>query len=453
MKFLLAFIALFAIVKADPVSVGTCQFVGTALNSGAAGSAYFVQPTAGGNVSVTLALTGVSRTDANHGFHVHAFGNVSDTAAAAAVGSHYIGGGSASHGCPSSDTRHEGDMGNVYVDPTGAVSFSSSFDIQTLDPSSANSIIGHGAIFHNATDDCVATTSSGSRLAQCVIGIANPEFTPANIAVNYTNTAGNQAQPSTNNRLFCFLQATNGNGVITGYVDFLGTANGVQVTAVINGLTNINTAYGLHIHIYGDLTGNTGNALGGHYNPTNQTHGIPPNTSRHIGDLGNVCGYTQNAGSANTFYYQYTNPELTMSGMQSIIGRGIALHNKTDVQGATMYGARVAHGVIGVANASLPAVAQLSTLFTNLQSADCSGPILLTPAATPAPTPSPSTTSPAPSTTSPSTTSPSTTSPATTAAGPTPAPTTSRTSTTTSSASAAAVASFAALVAAAVLLM
>eukprot|EP01111_Echinosteliopsis_oligospora_P002780 TRINITY_DN142_c0_g1_i3.p1 TRINITY_DN142_c0_g1~~TRINITY_DN142_c0_g1_i3.p1 ORF type:complete len:463 (+),score=134.24 TRINITY_DN142_c0_g1_i3:342-1730(+) len=461
MKYLLALLAVLAVVNAQSESVGYCRLTGTKLDSGIVGDVWFVQSPNGGNVTVFANITGITvRTGLTHGFHIHQFGNISDVAAAAAVGTHFAGTGGSVHGCPTTDIRHEGDMGNIPVAADGTVNFEGSFDLQTLVGTNANSTIGHGLILHNNTDDCVATTSSGTRLAQCVIGIANPADVPSFVTASFkTNTAGNQAQSS--NRLVCYLQSTTFSSGIVGLVDFQAVTGGVQVSAIINGLTNTNIAYGLHIHQYGDLRFNNGTSLGGHYNPNNSSiHGIPPNNSRHLGDLGNVCGYTSGS-TGNVFYYQYVNSNLSINGINSFVGRGLVLHNQTDVQGATAYGPRVASCVIGVADSTLPAVSQFSSLFSNFAAADCPGPIALavpTPAPTPSPTAAP-TTAPTPTagptgapTVSPVTT---TTAGASTTGNPTAAPTV-RPSTTrgsTTSAASSVVVSAASLIVAAVLLM
>lgn len=52
------------------------------------------------------------------------------------------------------------------------------------------------------------------------------------------------------------------------------------------------TRHGFHVHVNGNVS-NQCTAAGGHFNPLNITHGAPWDTSRHVGDLGNLevkCG-------------------------------------------------------------------------------------------------------------------------------------------------------------------
>jgi len=120
----------------------------------------------------------------------------------------------------------------------------------------------------------------------------------------------------------------------------------VQVTSSITGLV-FGTIHGFHIHQYGDLTAPDGTSTGSHYNPLNEPHGLPPNDTRHVGDMGNICTFDMDSHVA---YYQTILDLPTVNGQQyNIIGRGLILHSLRD-DGGSVYGSRLAQCVIGIGN-------------------------------------------------------------------------------------------------------
>jgi hypothetical protein len=88
---------------------------------------------------------------------------------------------------------------------------------------------------------------------------------------------------------------------------------------------------------------------GGHFNPPNVSHGIPPFTPRHVGDLGNLYYY-----DVNTAKYYYPAHELLKidGGVNSVIGRAVVVHaNQDDCQNPTgNSGSRLALCVVGIRN-------------------------------------------------------------------------------------------------------
>lgn len=144
----------------------------------------------------------------------------------------------------------------------------------------------------------------------------------------------------------CVLHPTEGNEV-KGVVTFTKTASGVDVVADLEGLTP--GSHGFHIHEYGDISAPDGTSAGGHYNPEGMDHGGPSDTERHVGDLGNIV-----AGDDGTAHLELNDTKIKLNGEHSIIGRGIIVHAGEDdltSQPTGAAGARVAAGVIGVANA------------------------------------------------------------------------------------------------------
>jgi Cu-Zn family superoxide dismutase len=77
-------------------------------------------------------------------------------------------------------------------------------------------------------------------------------------------------------------------------------------------------------------------------------HGLPESENRHAGDLGNLQADEQ--GKA---HYEITVTNILIAGVKNpIIGRGVIVHAKVDDESQPVgnAGARIACGVIGVAN-------------------------------------------------------------------------------------------------------
>jgi Cu/Zn superoxide dismutase len=108
---------------------------------------------------------------------------------------------------------------------------------------------------------------------------------------------------------------------------------------------------GFHIHEFGITELNqdpsvTCGSAGGHWNPSKSQH------PTHAGDLGNVVVTPVN-GKILT---KLTTSKLQLSGVESIIGRSVVLHEKTDDMGRGTNeasktngnaGSRIACGTIG----------------------------------------------------------------------------------------------------------
>jgi Cu-Zn family superoxide dismutase len=142
------------------------------------------------------------------------------------------------------------------------------------------------------------------------------------------------------------LHPVAGSGV-SGVVHFRATESGVDVSAEIDGL-NAGQMHGFHIHEFGDCTAADATSAGGHYNPGDQPHALPPAMPRHAGDLGNV--QADDNGHAS---FQITVDNITLAGSESpIVGRGLIVHGGTDdgSQPTGAAGARLACAVIGIAS-------------------------------------------------------------------------------------------------------
>ena len=147
------------------------------------------------------------------------------------------------------------------------------------------------------------------------------------------------------------LHPTNGSDV-TGTVTFTQTENGIRVTAAVANLEP-EMLHGFHIHQFGDCRSPDATSAGGHFNPDHVDHGGPSDDIRHVGDLGNIPADENGAAEID-----FLDSHLELSGENSIIGRGVIVHAGEDdfiTQPTGAAGARLACGVIGIANPEIPA--------------------------------------------------------------------------------------------------
>ncbi|CAJ0600594.1 unnamed protein product [Cylicocyclus nassatus] len=107
-----------------------------------------------------------------------------------------------------------------------------------------------------------------------------------------------------------------------GIVYFTEIGNVVVVEGTLYGLSP--GPHGFHVHEEGSL-GNGCLDAGGHFNPTNETHGAPSDEIRHVGDLGNV--YAQNGGIAVIYMHD---PVISLTGDDSIVGKSLVIHEGGD---------------------------------------------------------------------------------------------------------------------------
>lgn len=157
----------------------------------------------------------------------------------------------------------------------------------------------------------------------------------------------------------CVLTPTNNQDLpgVTGTITFTQTKSGVLVVAEVTGLTP-NGKHGFHVHQWGDISGADGKATGGHYDPTGEAdHGLPDAhehdgethhmTGGHAGDFGNLEADENGVAS-----YSKTFEDISLTDKNAVLGRAIIVHIKEDDGGQPTgnAGARVAQGVIGIAN-------------------------------------------------------------------------------------------------------
>jgi Cu-Zn family superoxide dismutase len=147
-----------------------------------------IQPTTGNETAGVVTFTstdgGVKAiadvsglTPGKHGFHIHEFGDISDSAKAMKTGGHYDPEGTHHHalvgaGQPDSMLHHAGDMGNLVADSAGKAHLEIVLQgVSLMGP--ADPIVGRAVIIHAKSDDGGQPVgNAGDRVGQGVIGIA-----------------------------------------------------------------------------------------------------------------------------------------------------------------------------------------------------------------------------------------------------------------------------------------
>lgn len=132
-----------------------------------------------------------------------------------------------------------------------------------------------------------------------------------------------------------------------GVIRFVRSEQAVKIVADIEGLTP-NARHAIHIHEFGDCSATDGTSAGGHYNPEGHPHALPDQSARHAGDLGNL-----QADANGKAHFEATANNICIVGPQNpIIGRAVIVHASPDDGGQPTgnAGARIACGVIGIAN-------------------------------------------------------------------------------------------------------
>ncbi|WOO80596.1 Superoxide dismutase [Cu-Zn] [Vanrija pseudolonga] len=142
---------------------------------GVAGVIHFSQDKGSCEVSVTGTISGLS-PNAEHGFHVHQFGDISG--GCNSTGGHFNP-FNKTHGAPDAKVRHVGDLGNIKTDANGTATVDiKDSKIQLL---GARTIFGRGVVVHAGRDDLglgnetdsKTTGHAGARAACGVIAVAN----------------------------------------------------------------------------------------------------------------------------------------------------------------------------------------------------------------------------------------------------------------------------------------
>lgn len=172
--------------------------------------------------------------------------------------------------------------------------------------------------------------------------LSTPFKLVALIVIALTLTLGNSFAQEPG-KAIAVLHSASGSQV-AGTVTFTKTGDTVQVVADITGLAPGKHAF--HIHEFGDCSAPDAASAGSHFNPMKKPHGAPDATEHHVGDMGNL-----EADSSGKAHLELKSNMLKFGGENSILGRGVIVHEKVDdwSQPVGNAGGRVACGVIGVA--------------------------------------------------------------------------------------------------------
>ncbi|KAI5289079.1 Superoxide dismutase [Cu-Zn] [Ascosphaera aggregata] len=138
------------------------------------GTVTFEQTEANAPTTISWNITG-NDPNAERGFHIHQFGD--NTNGCTSAGPHFNP-FAKTHGAPTDEERHVGDLGNIKTDAQGnAVGSTTDKLIQLIGP---ESVLGRTIVVHAGTDDLgrggneesKKTGNAGPRPACGVIGIA-----------------------------------------------------------------------------------------------------------------------------------------------------------------------------------------------------------------------------------------------------------------------------------------
>jgi len=130
---------------------------------------------------------------------------------------------------------------------------------------------------------------------------------------------------------------------VVGTLTFTETDTGVDIVARVENAPP--GMHGLHIHENGDCSSDDFKSAGGHFNPAGTAHGGPDDAEHHAGDLGNI-----EVGEDGVGELRLSSDAVTVGeGPNSVLGRGVILHEKADdlvTQPTGAAGSRLACGVI-----------------------------------------------------------------------------------------------------------
>ncbi|TFK40832.1 superoxide dismutase [Crucibulum laeve] len=139
------------------------------------GTITFEQSSSGkGDVTISGKIENL-KANSLHGFHIHQSGDLSSNCASA--GPHFNPYGK-THGAPTDENRHVGDLGNIKSDENGVAEFK--FTDSLISLNGHLSIVGRALVVHAGTDDLgkggndesLKTGNAGARAACGVVGLA-----------------------------------------------------------------------------------------------------------------------------------------------------------------------------------------------------------------------------------------------------------------------------------------
>lgn len=112
---------------------------------------------------------------------------------------------------------------------------------------------------------------------------------------------------------------------LKGEAEFDELADGVKVVVEVKDAPP--GKRGIHIHEKPDCSDIAGKSMGEHYNPTANPHALPPATSRHLGDLGNIVVNQDGKGRLETIIPR---ANLKENDPVSLLNRALVIHEDED---------------------------------------------------------------------------------------------------------------------------
>ncbi len=151
-----------------------------------------------------------------------------------------------------------------------------------------------------------------------------------------------QADSPASNAITANIEARSGSEA-SGLVTLAQGKDSVHVVVTVKGIAP--GLHGLHFHENGDCSAPDAMSAKGHFNPSNHAHGLPTVGARHLGDLGNIEVAADGNGRLE---FELSDASLTIGAANSLRGKAIILHEKTDdgSQPAGNAGARIGCAVI-----------------------------------------------------------------------------------------------------------
>jgi Cu-Zn family superoxide dismutase len=176
----------------------------------------------------------------------------------------------------------------------------------------------------------ILTACSAAALAGCTKAKKTPVETPADTTV-FEAPMGSPA-PVDQNASFAVADLASKAGGLTGTVTFAtvpapeGSGSSLIVTADLK--NEIPGDHGIHIHEFGDCSGEDFKSAGAHLNPTGLTHAGPTDAVRHFGDLGNIKVDENGNGQLTETLTFVDQPVAALQEL--IIGKAVIVHEGVD---------------------------------------------------------------------------------------------------------------------------
>ena len=153
-------------------------------------------------------------------------------------------------------------------------------------------------------------------------GAQNGAATDGNTDMSRETTAQASEGPR---RLEAAIESKSGSTLV-GKAELTEVDNGVRVVVRVDlaepGL------HGVHVHETADCSAPDASSAGGHFNPNNSPHALPPAQPRHLGDLGNMGTVAPEGRGALDIVVEGATLEPGVSN--SFVGRALIVHSDED---------------------------------------------------------------------------------------------------------------------------